>query len=225
MMTRQVEDRAERGFFETLTGTFKKISFVGSEAHSGTHLPTMNVPHWLAKRDAAFDGVVGLLKDGFAQVPADRRRGIYARLMSLMDLAVKAHEMSGIDSEDTSDDTDDCVGKYFCLLTRILHACFLLLEAHETLGMETDGNNCLFRNAVTSEVLKHAAAACSDSEARLLHSAGELMAESGQLFEKAAGQTMKRLSKLDSNRYEEALEELRGLYRQPVGEGFGLVTA
>lgn len=218
-MTRQVEERAEKGFFETLTGTFKKISFIGQEIHSGNHLSTMNVPHWLAKRDAAYAGVAQLLKDGFAQKPVEQRSQAYTRVLSLLNLAVKAHERVRLDRKEAPEDAGfDFTGEYFKLLTKLLNACCLTLEAHGMMSAESAGIRNL-ADTGTLTVLEQAVSACMESETRLLESLARLTEATGHMIDDAGIHCMKRLSKLDRDRYEVALEELRNIYRQISLEG------
>ncbi len=168
----------------------------------------MNVPHWLAKRDAAYGGVLSLLDGGFLGVPTEERSRGYTRLMSLLNLALKSHERAIMGN----DDSPDLIGDYLRLLKHIMHASSLIFEAREMVRRETGISSCF--PAELSGVLNQTSASYIDSEAGLLESAVKLTAVAGQIFERDGCQTRKRLSQHDSDRYEEALKELRGIYRQ-----------
>ena len=85
--------KPDTSVLQTVTGTFKNVSFYRKdEAHAGEHLALMNIPHWLAKRDAAYEGAVFLIKNTLVSRPPNKRKSSYARILTLLNLASKMHK-------------------------------------------------------------------------------------------------------------------------------------
>jgi hypothetical protein len=91
-MLKQVIKKVDKGVLGTVTGTFRKITFHSHKnSRSSDHLIMMNIPHWLARRDAAYKTAVKLIdKVMDLETPAERREE-YLKIMKLMELAIHAN--------------------------------------------------------------------------------------------------------------------------------------
>jgi len=91
-MLKQVIKKVDKSVLGTVTGTFRKITFHSQKnSRSSEHLIVMNVPHWLARRDAAYKTAVDLIDLVISLETPGERREIYLRLMKLMELAIHAN--------------------------------------------------------------------------------------------------------------------------------------
>jgi hypothetical protein len=91
-MLKQVIKKVDKGVLGTVTGTFRKITFHSHKnSRSSDHLIVMNIPHWLARRDAAYKTAVNLIDTVMDLETPVERRDLYLNIMKLMELAIHAN--------------------------------------------------------------------------------------------------------------------------------------
>lgn len=218
-MHRQVAIKAERGVFETVTGTFKKLSFTKDSPHSKTHLALMNIPHWLAKRDAAYDGAVYLIKNSLSSQAPDIRQYAYTRILALLNLAAKAHKRIQTNLSDRQKKPQvDYICVYFNLLAILVRASSSLLDADILIASRNDNSISEFVGPLGAKHLKSISITCMEDEKKLHGSVISLIATVEQLLEKEETRSKKALGKIDRDRYEEAFAELQDIYKHGVND-------
>lgn len=217
-MHRQVVKKSDKGVFETVTGTFKKLTFPGaSDAHSGTHLALMNIPHWLAKRDAAYEGAVYLIKNKLISKTPAQRQYTYTRILALLNLAGKAHfrvQASMAENESSTKKQVDYIGGYFKLLTNLVSAASSLLDVDIIMGSDKDDSISAFVGSHAVKNLEVISITCMEDEKKIHESVTKLITTVEQLIDKEETRSKKNLSKTDRDRYEEAFKELQNIYKQ-----------
>lgn len=218
-MTKEVDKKQSTGMFETVTGTFKKFTFHGSaeDSHSGSHLALMNIPHWLAKRDAAYEGAVYLVKNNLVSKAEEQRQYTYTRILALLNLASKAHyrvQASLVENDKQPKDQVDYIGEYFKLLTNLVNAASSLLDVDIIMSSEADNSISSFVGQQGAENLNVISLTCMEDEKKLHESIMNLILTVEKLFKKEDNRSKKTLSKIDRNRYDEAFEELQNIYKQ-----------
>ena len=92
-MLKQVIKKVDKGVIGTVTGSFRKKVFqLSKSSHSSDDLFTMNIPHWLARRNAAYNLILDiLLTVSDIETPIERREH-YFRLMKLTELAIHSND-------------------------------------------------------------------------------------------------------------------------------------
>ena len=213
-MHRQVAIKAEKGVFETVTGTFRKLSFTKDSPHSKTHLALMNIPHWLAKRDAAYDGAVYLIKNSLSShSPPEIRQYAYTRILALLNLAEKAHKriQTNLFNRQKKNQVD-YIGVYFNLLAILVQASSSLLDADILIASSEDNSISEFVGPLGAKHLQYISITCMEDEKKLHDSVISLIKTVEQLLEKEEIRSKKALEKIDRDRYEEAFAELQDIY-------------
>jgi len=217
-MRRQVVKKTDKGVFKTLTGTFKKISFSNKDGtHFKTHLALMNTPHWLAKRDAAYDGAVFLIKNALLSQTPEKRQYVYSKILELLNLTSKAHKHIQTNlNEKQKKNQVDYIGTYFNLLTNLVRASSSLLDADIIMESHEDNSIGSFIGTNGAESLKITSITCMEDEKKLYDSVIKLIQTVKQLLEKEKNRSKKALGKIDRDRYDEAVAELKNIYKQGV---------
>jgi hypothetical protein len=219
-MHRQVIKKADKGVFETVTGTFKKLSFSGKdEKHSRIHLALMNIPHWLAKRDAAYEGAVFLIKNALVSQSPEKRQYAYTRILALLNLAIKAHKrvLTNLRSKQKKKQVDH-IEEYFNLLTNLVKAGSSLLDVDIIMASNKNNSIGAFIGSQGAENLKIISVTCMEDEKKLHESVTNLIITVEQLLEKEENRSKKALEKVDRDRYDEAFAELKNIYKKDVIE-------
>lgn len=216
-MHRQVIKKADRGVFKTVTGTFKRLPFGKEGTHSKTHLVLMNIPHWLAKRDAAYDGAVFLIKNALRSRTPEKRQYAYTRILALLNLSAKAHKKIQASLKDQQIKNQiDHIGEYFNLLINLIKAGSTLLDVDIILASNHENSIGKFIGNHGASNLEIISITCMEDEKKLHDSVTNLIATVEQLFEKEENRSKKALKKIDRDRYEEAFAELQDIYKQEI---------
>ena len=217
-MNRQVYKKAEKGVFETVTGTFKKMTFTGKEeTHSGTHLALMNIPHWLAKRDAAYEGAVFLIKNALVSQTQEKRQDAYTKILTLLNLAEKAHKRVLTNLKDKPKKKPlDYIGEYFNLLTNLVRASSSLLDVDIIMTSGEENSIGAFVGNNGAKNLEVISVTCMEDEKKLHESVMNLIITVEKLLIKEENRSKKALEKIDRDRYDEAFAELKDIYKQGV---------
>lgn len=217
-MQRHVEEGADSGVFETVTGTFKKIMFPGqSEIHSGLQLALINNPHWLAKRNAAYEGAVFFIKNRLVYKSSEERQNSYKRIIYLLDIAQKAHTKISANLSRTQNKIQvDYIGEYFNLLTNLIIAASSLINVDIFLNSKEENSINSFVGSKGSENLNIISVTCMEDEKKLHESVMNLIITVESLIEKEFSLSKKSLEKVDQVRYDEAFAELKGIYKKDI---------
>ena len=213
-MHRQVVKKADKGVLETVTGTFKKISFPGKEtSHSGAHLALMNIPHWLAKRDAAYEAALFLIKNALVSHTPAKRQYSYMRILDLLNLATEAHNRIQINLKGKRKKNQiDYIGEYLSLLINLVCAGSSLLNVDIIMASKNDNSIGAFVGSHGAASLKAISITCMEDEKKLHESDKNLISAVDQILKKEEISSKKALDKIDRDRYDEAVAELKDIY-------------
>lgn len=217
-MPKKVETKQSIGVFETFTGTFRKLTSSGAqETHAGSHLASMNVPHWLAKRDAAYEGAVVLINNNLATRSNQQRQNNYSKIFALLNLACKAHyriQASIKENEEVPKNQNDYIGQYLSLLISLTNAAASLLDVEIIMNSEENNSVSTFVGNQGFENLKIISLTCMEDANKLHESIINLISSTKQTIEKEESKAKKMLPKIEKERYDEAFKELQTIYTQ-----------
>lgn len=211
-MQRHVEEEEGTGLFETVTGTFKNFFSSGQhEAHSSPDLASINNPHWLAKRDILYENAVSLIRTSLVSKPVEQRQETYFKIIVLLYQAIDANDKVQISMKQ---DNGDYMGEYFILLTNLLKAASSMANVDQALISAEADSISSFAGSKGTENLKNISVTCMEDEKKLHESIMNLIITVEDLLAKEELQARNNLNKSNQLRYDEALAELRSLYKK-----------
>ena len=219
-MQKHIEANVEKGVFETVTGTFKKIMFP-DQKDSGLvlQLALINNPHWLAKRDAAYQGAVFLIKNGLISKNSEQRQITYSRISALLNIACKSHNkvLASIKTQFGILQADH-IGEYFNLLVNLVNAVSALANVDLIITSQQDNNISSFVGTKGVENLNIINVTCMEDEKKIHESIVTLVAAVEELLIKEENRAKQFLNKVDHIRYDEAFSELKKIYQRDFSD-------
>ena len=207
--------KSDKSVLKTVTGTFRNISFSRKyEPHAGEHLAQMNIPHWLAKRDAAYERAVFLIKNSLVSRSPKKRQSTYTRILTLLDVAYQAHKRAFDDFDGNRKQQVDHIRTYFSLLRNIVSAGASLLEIDMMMASKRKNSIQSFVGNNGAENLKIIGITCMEDEKKLHESAMNLIKTVEHTLEKEEHRSQKNLTRIDKDRYDKAFAELKDIYKR-----------
>jgi hypothetical protein len=189
---------------------FKKSIFGPGEEESNA-LALINLPAYMARRDAAYDRAVALLKECKFDTAEERRASVYAAIIKLLNEAAESSRLSGLGS---LREEEDALRQYFLLLVNTLHAASSLLNHELTIFNEENILAGFIGRDNLDRQFKSADDIFSAGELNLFHSVRDIMEIAGEKITKLREQAKKQLPKGSLIRYDKAYSEHRKIYGQ-----------
>lgn len=201
-----------------VTQTIKKVTFSSSKAErfSQDHLITMNVPVMMARRDAAYDRAVYLLKKPLFSFPEKTRSELYGCILKLLNIAIEAERSISLPYESTGKQAVDPINQYLVLLIDTVQAAFALVNHELILFQEKKDLSNFIGKKVTMQMRDTDEIFCN-SEMDIYHCINELIELSEAAITKYRETHKRTFSKENRDRYEKALKESTELYGK-IGE-------
>lgn len=208
-MLKQVIKKVDKGVLGTVTGTFKKMSFhVPKSYDSSNELIAMNIPHWLARRNAAYQtalDVISIVSD--LETPGERREN-YFRLIKLIELALHANNryLFGLVKQ-KKQKIEDPFNAYLEVLYNITKALCALMDASVILNSPKHhdidtGTSTTVHATTATRVMDNV---CLKTEVALRLELKNLVDSFKNKLDKERNSELKQLVKLERQRYQDSM--------------------
>jgi len=183
---------------------------VENEARETNYLNVMNLPALMAKRDAAYDRAVQILKSDLFSLSEEKRHYIYEVITQLLSIAIESTTQTMTGKEGRNSETDGILKYLFMLNARVMLAASM--ASHELTLYEEEIS---ISNFFGSEIVPHLRATdtlYSNFEMEIYHSITEFIERAEPAVKKYRTYIKRSISKNNLNRYVKAFNEYMGLY-------------
>ena len=208
-MFKQVVKKVDKGVIGTVTESLKIKAFQSTKKfNSSDDLHTMNIPHWLARRNAAYHLLVDVLSTlDTIETPTERREH-YFRLMKLTELAIYSNKryLFGL-SKRSKHKLEDSFEAYLELLFNVVKSLCALMDASLIINAPKRENHLI--NITTTIAATNATRTmdnvCIKTEKILLSQLRNLVDSFTHKLEKEKNLELKQLIKSERLRYNDSM--------------------
>lgn len=214
VMRQHVEENADAGVFDTVTGTFETIRGKYGDDQDKVDLVSINYPHWLARLAVIYKITVDLIKFHLVKKPVDYRLYSYQAILALLQKAIdtnnKVYLMSG-------KKRPDFYREYLSLLSTLITAAFEFAQVEKVL---TDSENVIFDflDSKGEKSTQEISVIGLGDEKKLHESIMNLIITAEPNIKEEQKMACDELCKSDQIRYEEAFNEMKPIYQQISGQ-------
>ncbi|MFW5996672.1 MAG: hypothetical protein ACOCZS_00795 [Verrucomicrobiota bacterium] len=165
----------------------------------------INLPVFTARRDAAHQEVLTILRHRMMNSGKELREVLYAVCVKLLDDAVECTQRSQVQA-------DSPVLHYFNLLRDTIAASLALVRHEMTVGRESEEFSRILNEYVVSQ-LETTNEVFSDSEMNILDCIEDLLKFGDPILQQDSDERRKNFIKDDKRRYDLALDEYKQYYQ------------
>jgi len=177
----------------------------GARVHRHT-LIEMNVSVFTARRDAAHERVLNILRREMLASTKELREDLYSICCQMLDDAIQCTRRSQVQA-------DSPVLHYFSLLRDTIAASQALVRHEMTIAEESEKFSTMLNEYVVAQ-LETANDLFSDSEMNILDCIEDLLKFGEPILQQDAEKRLKSFGEDDKRRYDMALKEYRAYYDQ-----------
>ena len=191
----------------------KEMRVAVGEPAARVHRHTLieiNISVFTARRDAAHERVLDILRREMLASAKEAREGLYSLCCKMLDDAVQCTKRSQVQH-------DSPVLHYFSLLRDTIAASQALVRHEMTIAKESEQFSEMLNEYVVAQ-LETANDLFSDSEMNILDCIEDLLKFGEPILQQDAEQRLKSFSEDDKRRYDLALNEYRSYYRKMAEE-------
>lgn len=206
---------------ETVRKTFRKMAFSSSEINKKSYLVMMNIPAQMARRDAAYDMAVRLIREHLFAYSEEKRSEIYSTILRLLGEVISLTEIitfkkSGEKNEGTSEGVYD----YFVILNETVTAASSLVR-HELAIYQDEGKLSEMLGADLSSQVRATDEVFSNSEMNIYQCIIELADLAEPIVKKYREYWKKSFSKTNQTRYVKSFSEFEAIYASFIPDETG----
>ena len=208
-MLKQVIKKVDKGVIGTVTESLKIKAFQSAKKfNSSDDLHTMNIPHWLARRNAAYHLLLEILSTlDNIETPVERREH-YFKLMKLTELAIHSNKryLFGL-SKRSKHKSEDSFEAYLELIYNMEKSLCALMDASIIINAPKKQNKLI--NITTTIFATNATRTmdnvCIETEKVLLTQLKNLVDSFTPKLEKEKNSELKQLIKSEKVRYNDSM--------------------
>ena len=211
-----MSDSIEKKVFRQVKKTLQKITFSASaqEGKEKDPLITMNFPAYLAKRNAAYDRVIHLLRGQIFSLTEEKRNDLYYEVIKLVAITIDCtHYIASVLGPQNKFGKNEMgpIQEFLLLLHETVSAAHGLVK-HELLLFKDEKMLSDFIGYDISQQFQSIDEIFSSSEMNVYQSIQELIDLAEPSIRRHRDNQKKTLSKNDLNRYNKSLAEFTTLY-------------
>jgi len=197
---------------ETVKKTFRKMAFSSSDINKKSYLVMMNIPAQMARRDAAYDMAVKLIREHLFAYSEEKRSDIYTVILRLLGEVISLTEIITFKkSGEKKDSAPEGVYDYFVILNETVKAASSLVR-HELAIYQDEGRLSEILGADLSSQLRSTDEVFSNSEMNIYHCVIELVDLAEPIVKKYREYWKKSFSKTNQSRYVKSFSEFESIF-------------
>jgi len=202
------------GILSNVTNTFKRITSISNQKKVKSfeqQLVEMNKAPLLARRDAAYDRAVYLLRQPLFSFAEEDRSQIYKNVLALLAVSLESGQALSAHYESHGKELIDPVNQYMVLATDTVQAAYALVK-HEVIMFKEEKELSSFIGSDATSQIRSTDEIFSNSEMNIYHCITELVEMADPAIRKYRDFNRKGLQKEDLSRYDKAFEEYNKIY-------------
>ncbi|MDD3118090.1 MAG: hypothetical protein PHQ27_02825 [Victivallales bacterium] len=204
----------QHSLLHRMKSTFYRMTFTGHHliGRKTNHVMiAINNSPEMGHRDAAYDGVVLLLRGHLFALPPGERLEVYRRAMELLHVAIAATREICCSSTGKQHDNESNVMNFLNLLGDTVHAAATLLS-HQQVMVREDRKSADFFGFDLSFHFQNTDGVLADSEINLMRCVREMLDRSHDRLMQYRGHCCRMLAARELKRYHKAMAAYRQLY-------------
>lgn len=196
----------------TVKDTIRKIT-TGDETSPPNPLVVMNIPPLMARRDAAYDRAIHLLREHIFSLPEEERRSVYATVLELLEVAIDATKSIPRSKKSRGKQTSEPgpILQYLSLLNDTIQAALALVKHELILFKEEKALSNFIGSEISSQFIS-TEEIFSNSEMNIYHCISDLIDMAEPAIARNREYRKKSFTKNELDRYNKALNEFTSLY-------------
>lgn len=209
----------DKNVFSQVKKTIQRFTLSSSTVEEKKELNpliTMNIPAWVARRDAAYGRAVKLLKEHVFTLSEQQRRELYKAVLKLLGIAIDATRSIGavtLPQKKMDKSEGGPILQYLLLLNDTVNAAHALVN-HEVILEKDEKDLTNFIGGDISNQFLSSEEVFSNSEMNIYHSINDLLDVAKASITKFQDYRRRSFSKSDFERYNKSLAEFQTLYQQ-----------
>ena len=206
---------------ETVKKTFRKMAFSSSDINKKSYLVMMNIPAQMARRDAAYDMAVRLIREHLFSYSEEKRCDIYANILKLLGEVVSLTEIITFKkSGEKKRSAPEGVYDYFAMLNETVKAASSLVR-HELAIYQDEGRLSEILGSDLSTQIRATDEVFSNSEMNIYHCMIELVDIAESTVKKYREYWKKSFSKTNQSRYAKSFSEFESIFNSLIPDEAG----
>ena len=208
--------KVEQGVIGTVTKTFKSISLSSKEKpHSGAHLTLMNLPHWLAKRNASFRAAMYIIQNNLESKSPNERNDSYQTIIELLEKSKSCHQRILINLEQNNKKRKiEYLTEYFSLISNMLSSASLLCSSEQAIDSKTKNSISESTPPQKRDFINGLNISLMNCEKNTYESIITLIPICEEILQKDSTKIIKLFNKGERLRFNEAYKELQNTYSE-----------
>lgn len=218
--------KVEQGVIGTVTKTIKSISSLpGKEkSHSGAHLTLMNLPHWLAKRNASFRGAMDIIQNNLESKNANDRNNSYQTIIKLLEKSQNCHQRILINLEQNKKKRKiEYLTEYVSLISSMLSSASLLCASEQAINSTTKNSISESTPPPKRNFISNLNLSLMNYEKNIYEAIIKLIPICDEILQKDSNKIIKLFNKGERLRFNEAFKELKKTYSKSEIEAKELI--
>ena len=209
--------KVEQGVIGTVTKTIKSISSLPGKdkIHSGAHLTLMNLPHWLAKRNASFHGAISIIQNNLESKNSDDRNNSYQTIIELLEKTKNCHQRILINLERNKKKRKiEYLTESLSLISNMLSSASLLCASEKTVNSTTKNSISESTPPQKRNFISTLNLSIMDCEKNIFEAIIKLIPICDETLQKDSNKIIKLFNKSERLRFNEAYKELKKTYSE-----------